>query len=59
MGRKTITSQEFYCATEKTQPSKEVYFKDQYQMGKKKKKTFCNLYVVMQLLLQSTKNQKE
>lgn len=33
MGRKTIAIQEFYCAIEKTQSSKDIYFEDQYQMN--------------------------
>lgn len=35
MRRKTITIQEFYCATEKTQSPKYVYFEDRYQMKTK------------------------
>lgn len=45
MGRKTIAIQEFYCAIEKIQSSKVIYFEDQYQMNKKNLLRFISTYV--------------
>lgn len=45
MRRKTITTQELYCAVKKTQSPKVVHFEDQYQMAKES--IFCNLYAVI------------